>query len=205
MRALRTRLSRSQRARGCCSALQALACSVVAATRSRRQRPTRARPTKESRIMGIHTIKMPDIGEGIAEVELVAWRVQPGDVVAEDQILVDVMTDKATVEIPSPVVGKVLALGGAVGQVLAVGAELIRLEVAGAGNVSAAAPAPAKILPPVEAAQAAPAAPAKPVAESAPQPKAVPEKTPAPQPQAQGAAHALRQPGDKQIASRSEE
>ena len=146
--------------------------------------------------MGIHTIKMPDIGEGIAEVELVAWRVQPGDVVAEDQILVDVMTDKATVEIPSPVVGKVLALGGAVGQVLAVGAELIRLEVAGAGNVSAAAPAPAKILPPV-----APAAPAKPVAESAPQPKAVPEKTPAPQPQAQGAAHALRQPGDKPIAS----
>ena len=88
--------------------------------------------------MGIHSIKMPDIGEGIAEVELVAWRVQPGDVVAEDQILVDIMTDKATVEIPSPVHGTVLALGGAVGQVLAVGAELIRLEVAGAGNASAA-------------------------------------------------------------------
>ncbi|WP_114972920.1 dihydrolipoamide acetyltransferase family protein [Rhodoferax ferrireducens] len=82
---------------------------------------------------GIHVIKMPDLGEGITEVELVAWRVQPGERVAEDQVLADVMTDKATVEIPSPVVGTVLALGGAVGQVLAVGAELIRIQVAGAG------------------------------------------------------------------------
>ena len=82
---------------------------------------------------GIHVIKMPDLGEGITEVELVAWHVQPGERVAEDQILADVMTDKATVEIPSPVVGTVLALGGAVGQVLAVGAELIRIELTGAG------------------------------------------------------------------------
>ncbi len=52
--------------------------------------------------MGIHVIKMPDVGEGIAECEVVAWRVQPGDAVKEDQILADVMTDKATVEIPSP-------------------------------------------------------------------------------------------------------
>ncbi len=52
--------------------------------------------------MGIYTIKMPDIGEGIAEVELVAWHVKVGDMVAEDQIMADVMTDKATVEIPSP-------------------------------------------------------------------------------------------------------
>ena len=79
--------------------------------------------------MGIHVIMMPDIGEGIAEVELVAWHVQVGDTVAEDQILADVMTDKATVEIPSPVAGTVLALGGAVGQVVAVGAEVIRIEV----------------------------------------------------------------------------
>ena len=85
--------------------------------------------------MGIHTIKMPDIGEGIAEVELVAWHVKVGDRVAEDQILADVMTDKATVEIPSSVAGKVLALGGAVGQVMAVGSEVIRIEVEGAGNV----------------------------------------------------------------------
>ncbi|MDP3797900.1 MAG: dihydrolipoamide acetyltransferase family protein [Polaromonas sp.] len=86
--------------------------------------------------MSIHIIKMPDLGEGIAEVELVAWRVRPGDRVAEDQVLADVMTDKATVEIPSPVVGKVLVLGGEVGQVLAVGAELIRIEVAGDEAVS---------------------------------------------------------------------
>ncbi|MEX5746060.1 dihydrolipoamide acetyltransferase family protein [Massilia sp. X63] len=86
--------------------------------------------------MGIHVIKMPDLGEGIAEVEVVAWHVQPGDTVKEDQVLADVMTDKATVEIPSPVAGTITSLGGAVGQSLAVGAELIRLEVAGAGNFS---------------------------------------------------------------------
>ena len=85
--------------------------------------------------MGVHVIKMPDIGEGIAEVELVAWHVQPGDAVTEDQSLADVMTDKATVEIPSPVAGTVLALGGKLGEVMAVGSELIRIEVEGAGNV----------------------------------------------------------------------
>lgn len=88
--------------------------------------------------MGLHVIKMPDIGEGIAEVELVAWRVKPGDVVAEDQVLADVMTDKATVEIPSPVLGTVISLGGEVGRVMAVGSELIRIEVEGGGNVAAA-------------------------------------------------------------------
>ncbi len=80
--------------------------------------------------MGIQIIKMPDIGEGIAEVELVAWYVQVGDVVTEDQILADVMTDKATVEIPSHVAGIVVSLGGAVGQVMAVGSEVIRIETA---------------------------------------------------------------------------
>ncbi len=80
--------------------------------------------------MAIQIIKMPDIGEGIAEVELVAWHVKVGDVVTEDQILADVMTDKATVEIPSHVSGTVLSLGGAVGQVMAVGSEVIRIETA---------------------------------------------------------------------------
>jgi 2-oxoisovalerate dehydrogenase E2 component (dihydrolipoyl transacylase) len=99
--------------------------------------------------MGIHVIKMPDLGEGIAECEVVAWRVQPGDTVKEDQVLADVMTDKATVEIPSPVHGTVMALGGKVGDSLPVGGELIRLEVEGVGNLKgeaakpAAAPAPA--------------------------------------------------------------
>jgi len=92
--------------------------------------------------MGIHAIKMPDIGEGIAEVEVVVWRVQPGDAVTEDQVLADVMTDKATIEIPSPVAGKVQALGGKAGELMAVGAELIRIEVEGKGNVDANAPAP---------------------------------------------------------------
>ncbi|MBA2964203.1 MULTISPECIES: dihydrolipoamide acetyltransferase family protein [Ramlibacter] len=91
--------------------------------------------------MGIYAIKMPDIGEGIAEVELVEWRIQPGDAVQEDQIVADVMTDKATVEIPSPVSGTVLELGGKPGELMAVGAELVRIEVAGEGNVKAGAPA----------------------------------------------------------------
>src|SRR3954470_20486018 len=93
--------------------------------------------------MGIYAIKMPDIGEGIAEVELVEWRIQAGDEVREDQVVADVMTDKATVEIPSPVAGKVLELGGQPGQLMAVGAELVRIEVAGEGNVKAGAPAKA--------------------------------------------------------------
>jgi 2-oxoisovalerate dehydrogenase E2 component (dihydrolipoyl transacylase) len=93
-------------------------------------------------MMGTYIIKTPDIGEGIAEVELVAWHVKEGDTVVADQVLADVMTDKATVEIPSPVAGRVLTLGGSIGQAVAVGSELIRLEVAGEGNLKAgAAPA----------------------------------------------------------------
>ncbi len=90
--------------------------------------------------MGTYIIKTPDIGEGIAEVELVAWHVREGDNVVADQLLADVMTDKATVEIPSPVAGKVLSLGGSIGQAVAVGSELIRLEVAGEGNLKPGAP-----------------------------------------------------------------
>ena len=70
--------------------------------------------------MATYLFKLPDIGEGIAEVELVGWHVKVGDTVAEDQPLADVMTDKATVEIPSPVVGKVVALGVASEQELEV-------------------------------------------------------------------------------------
>src|SRR5918996_778732 len=89
--------------------------------------------------VGAHVVKVPDIGEGIAEAELAAWHVKPGDTVAEDQALADVMTDKATVEIPSPVAGKVLALGGEVGAMLAVGSELIRIETEGKEAVMEAA------------------------------------------------------------------
>src|SRR6185436_12871173 len=92
--------------------------------------------------VAVHVIRVPDLGEGIAEVELVAWHVQPGESIAEDQGLADVMTDKASVEIPSPVAGKVLALGGEVGQMLAVGSDLIRIELDDGTATTTAAPAP---------------------------------------------------------------
>ncbi|MBT9572697.1 branched-chain alpha-keto acid dehydrogenase subunit E2 [Pseudomonas umsongensis] len=118
--------------------------------------------------MGTHVIKMPDIGEGIAEVELSQWHVKVGDMVVEDQVLADVMTDKAMVDIPSPVHGKVIALGGQPGEVMAVGSVLISIEVEGAGNVrESAQPAPVK-----EATVAAPkvetTVETKPVAAAAP-------------------------------------
>ncbi|WP_350615829.1 dihydrolipoamide acetyltransferase family protein [Pseudomonas sp. HY7a-MNA-CIBAN-0227] len=89
--------------------------------------------------MGTHVIKMPDIGEGIAEVELSVWYVKVGDLVVEDQVLADVMTDKAMVDIPSPVHGKVISLGGEPGEVMAVGSILISIEVEGAGNTKESA------------------------------------------------------------------
>ncbi|KVP92330.1 branched-chain alpha-keto acid dehydrogenase subunit E2 [Burkholderia ubonensis] len=124
--------------------------------------------------MGIHVIKMPDIGEGIAEVELVAWHVEIGQTIKEDQPLADVMTDKAAVEIPSPVSGKVLALGDRIGEMMAVGSELIRLEVEGDGNLKpgadvreaavaeAAAVAAPAAAPSADAAHPASRAPAEP-------------------------------------------
>jgi 2-oxoisovalerate dehydrogenase E2 component (dihydrolipoyl transacylase) len=105
--------------------------------------------------MGTYVIRTPDIGEGIAEVELVAWHVKPGDEVKEDQVLADVMTDKATVEIPSPVSGKVSELVAEVGKLISVGADLIRLEVEGAGNekpgAKKAAPAAPAVVTPAKA------------------------------------------------------
>src|SRR5277367_4637225 len=81
--------------------------------------------------MGVRSIKMPDVGEGVAEAEIVEWAVKVGDLVKEDQVVAAVMTDKATVEIPTPVAGAVVSLGGAVGDVLAVGSELIRIDAPG--------------------------------------------------------------------------
>ena len=98
--------------------------------------------------MGRYVFKLPDVGEGTAEAELVAWHVKVGDTVAEDQIIADIMTDKATVELTSPVAGKVLAAHGEPGQQLAVGSPLVEFEVEGAGNASAeTAPVPAKAEP----------------------------------------------------------
>src|SRR5918993_1660890 len=94
--------------------------------------------------MASSSIKLPDIGEGVAEAEVVEWQVKVGDMGREDQIVAAVMTDKATVEIPSPADGVVTALGAGAGQVLAVGAELFRLEVGGDGAGSAPEPGIAK-------------------------------------------------------------
>ncbi|KVL16753.1 MULTISPECIES: dihydrolipoamide acetyltransferase family protein [unclassified Burkholderia] len=127
--------------------------------------------------MGIHVIKMPDIGEGIAEVELVAWHVEVGQTIKEDQPLADVMTDKAAVEIPSPVAGKVIELGGRIGEMMAVGSELIRLEVEGDGNLKAAAPVRETK---VETAPVSAAAPSKPAADAPAEPPAQPAAPRAP-------------------------
>ncbi|PIB48493.1 branched-chain alpha-keto acid dehydrogenase subunit E2 [Pseudomonas sp. 2588-5] len=121
--------------------------------------------------MGTHVIKMPDIGEGIAEVELSVWHVKVGDMVVEDQVLADVMTDKAMVDIPSPVHGKVISLGGEPGEVMAVGSILISIEVEGAGN---AKDAPVIREAPKDAPKAAPVVEAKP--ETKPAPVAVDSK-----------------------------
>ncbi|MBZ9781856.1 2-oxo acid dehydrogenase subunit E2 [Pseudomonas sp. REP124] len=126
--------------------------------------------------MGTHVIKMPDIGEGIAEVELSVWHVKVGDMVVEDQVLADVMTDKAMVDIPSPVHGKVIALGGQPGEVMAVGSVLISIEVEGAGNVKESAQQPAPAAAVKEAPVAAPKVDA--VVESKPAPVAAPRPTP---------------------------
>jgi 2-oxoisovalerate dehydrogenase E2 component (dihydrolipoyl transacylase) len=87
--------------------------------------------------MGEYVLRMPDVGEGVAEAELVEWHVRPGDPVREDTVLAAVMTDKATVEIPSPVAGTVLWLAAEVGDTVAVKAPLVRIEVAGEAGAKA--------------------------------------------------------------------
>ena len=87
--------------------------------------------------MGVYEMLLPDVGEGIAEAEVVEWNVKPGDLVREDDILAAVMTDKAAVEVPSVVDGKVLELGCEIGQMMPVGAVLIRIEVDGNDNLAA--------------------------------------------------------------------
>jgi 2-oxoisovalerate dehydrogenase E2 component (dihydrolipoyl transacylase) len=88
--------------------------------------------------MAEHVIRLPDVGEGVAEAELVEWHVKVGDLVREDAVLAAVMTDKATVEIPSPVDGEILWLGADIGDVVAVGSDLVRLKVSGERNNSSA-------------------------------------------------------------------
>jgi 2-oxoisovalerate dehydrogenase E2 component (dihydrolipoyl transacylase) len=88
---------------------------------------------------------MPDLGEGTVDAEIVAWHTKPGDVVTEDQLIVEVMTDKAAVEVPAPVSGRVVSISGAPGDKVAVGSPLIVFDLDGsaltATNSAAAAPA----------------------------------------------------------------
>ena len=145
--------------------------------------------------MGTFAFKMPDIGEGVVEGEVVEWMVAVGDTVKEDDPILSVMTDKATVEIPSPVDGTVTKVVGEAGDILPVGVVCIEFEVDGAGNASASDDAPA--------AKEAPAPAAK---ESKPEP--TPEVAPAPTPApkaaatpAPAAAPVARAPGTKALAS----
>lgn len=111
--------------------------------------------------MGLYQFRLPDIGEGVAEAEITQWHVKPGDTVREDQNLVDVMTDKANVEMTSPVGGRVLAIHGDVGEMRPVGTVLVDIEVeAEAGAESGGAPVTPQAEPAPEPAPA-PEAPAR--------------------------------------------
>lgn len=121
--------------------------------------------------MGLYTMNLPDIGEGIAEAEVEEWMVKVGDIVAEDDVLCSVMTDKAVVEVPTSVSGKITWVAGEAGETLVIGAPLVRIEVEGDGNTGEAAPEPAPV------AQEAPTEPAEP---ADPKPEPAPERRAAP-------------------------
>jgi len=167
--------------------------------------------------MGRYTFRLPDIGEGIAEAEIVAWHVKIGDMVEEDGRVADMMTDKATVEMESPVSGKVIEVAGAEGDVIAIGSPLVVIEVEGEGNERdgkggrpAAAPAPAPEETAAKEPAAAPApeptiepAPA-PVAEKSPAPAPAPAPTPSPAPvpaRAMGHARVMASPAVRKRAA----
>ena len=140
--------------------------------------------------MGTFAFKLPDIGEGVVEGEVVEWMVSVGDSVKEDDPILSVMTDKATVEIPAPCDGTVTTIIGEAGDILPVGVVCIEFEVDGDGNASASDEAPAK-----EEVESKP--------EPTPEPVAAPE--PAPQPEAAPVSVAgpavERAPGTKPLAS----
>ena len=114
--------------------------------------------------MSRYVFKMPDLGEGTVEAEVVAWHVKVGDVVAEDQVIAEVMTEKAAVEVPSPVSGRIVALNGNPGDMVPVGAELIVFETSGGAEAADETPAAAAPAPAAAAAPAPVAAPAAAVA-----------------------------------------
>jgi 2-oxoisovalerate dehydrogenase E2 component (dihydrolipoyl transacylase) len=109
--------------------------------------------------MSRYVFKMPDLGEGTVSAEVVEWKVKVGDSVKEDQVIAEVMTDKAAVEIPSPVTGRVVSITGQPGDMVAVGSELIAFDTSGAAPAEPAA-APVSASKPAAAAAAVAAAPA---------------------------------------------
>src|SRR6266567_107528 len=124
-------------------------------------------------------VKLPDIGEGVAEAELVEWHVKVGDAVREDTLLGAVMTDKATVEVPSPAEGEIVWLAGKVGDVIAVGADFVRLKVPDDAAAETAQQQPASDQPskPTAAAVASESAP-KPPARHRPTNNGAPHERP---------------------------
>ena len=134
--------------------------------------------------MSRYVFKMPDLGEGTVSAEVVEWKVKVGDAVQEDQIIAEVMTDKAAVEIPSPVAGRVVALAGKPGDMVAVGSELAAFETS---ETSKSAPsATSNAAPSVRAAESTAPAAAKPApvaaappADSSPTPRNGPGSEPA--------------------------
>jgi 2-oxoisovalerate dehydrogenase E2 component (dihydrolipoyl transacylase) len=107
---------------------------------------------------GQFVFKLPDLGEGTVEAEIVRWYAKPGDVVAEDQAIVEVMTEKASVEVPAPVSGRVISVTGAPGDKVAVGSPLIVFDIDAGDNQAAPpiAPAPAVTAAAVRSSAAAP-------------------------------------------------
>ena len=142
--------------------------------------------------MGTFAFKLPDIGEGVVEGEVVEWMVAVGDTVKEDDPILSVMTDKATVEIPAPCDGTVTKIIGEAGDILPVGVVCIEFEVDGDGNASASEPEPAA--PAVEEAS-------EPVAEPEPAPAPAPAPTSAPAPVATAGPVVERAPGTKPLAA----
>ncbi|WP_407976982.1 dihydrolipoamide acetyltransferase family protein [Brucella pseudogrignonensis] len=153
--------------------------------------------------MAHFAIKLPDVGEGVAEAELVEWHVKVGDIVREDDLLAAVMTDKATVEIPSSRSGKVIAVNGEIGEKIAVGSELVRLEIEGGSSEQKAeapepvAAAPAESLTPPAASADAPVLLQTPVP---PKPAALKKETSS---RAFAGAGPVRAEGEKPLATPS--
>ncbi len=94
--------------------------------------------------MSRYIFKLPDLGEGTVDAEIVSWHVKPGDTITEDDALVEVMTEKATVEVPAPVTGRVVSLTGAPGDKVPVGSELAMFETASPASSAVAAEPPAQ-------------------------------------------------------------